>query len=48
MDLSAKVEKKDFDKVANRVRELPSVEEFDSFQIRIEKILEKFKESNEQ
>ena len=31
MDLSAKAEKKEFDKVANQVRELPSVEEFDSF-----------------
>jgi hypothetical protein len=43
MDLSSKVEKKDFDKVAGRVIDLPTISEFESFQIRIEKIVEKFK-----
>ena len=46
IDLASKVEKKEFDKIASRVRDLPTIEEFETFQTRIENIVDKFKESN--
>ena len=46
IDLALKVEKKEFEAIASRVKDLPTQEEFYSFQTRIENILKKFKESN--
>ena len=46
IDLASKVEKKEFDKIASWVRDLPTIEEFETFQTRIENIVDKFKESN--